>query len=99
MPNQKIDKFPSVSVIVVNYNGLKWLGPCFEALLQIKYPKSKLELILVDNHSSDQSVVFMQKNSSTVKILHQTENNYCAANNLGIRKSMDGKIESVGSKV
>ncbi|GEM_PF-1348754 len=79
--------FPSVSVIVVNYNGLKWLRPCFNALLKTEYPKSRLELIMVDNGSSDNSVSFMKQNYPKVHLLRNSENNYASGNNLGVRHS------------
>src|SRR3990167_1192623 len=78
---------PQISVVVVNYNGLKWLKPCFEALKKTKYPASKLEFIFVDNVSEDDSISFMREQYPQVKILLNSENNYTSANNLGIKKS------------
>ncbi|HET9494841.1 MAG TPA: glycosyltransferase, partial [Chloroflexia bacterium] len=50
---------PTVSVVVLNFNGLRHLEPCFTSLLELDYPKDRLELMLVDNASSDGSVDFM----------------------------------------
>lgn len=80
-------KFPGVSVIVVNFNGREYLEKCFSSLNKLDYPKEKTELITVDNCSADGSVEFMQKNFPEVIILRNKVNNYCMANNLGIRKS------------
>ena len=45
---------PCISVIVLNYNGRRWLGPCLDALAaQQDAPPS--ELLVVDNASSDGS--------------------------------------------
>ena len=46
---------PTVSVIVVNWNGQEHLTPCFTSLLASDYPADRLELICVDNGSTDGS--------------------------------------------
>jgi len=76
-----------VSVIVVNYNGKKFLKDCFESLMNLNYPKSRLEIIMVDNGSTDGSIEFVKENFPKVKILKNDVNNYCRANNLGIKHS------------
>lgn len=76
---------PKVSVIVVNFNGRKFLKDCFSSLMNLDYPKSKLEIIMVDNGSLDKSIEFVKENFPKVKILKNDVNNYCRANNLGIK--------------
>ena len=80
-------KFPSVSVIVVNFNGKKYLKDCFKSLFNLSYPKEKLEVIMVDNGSEDGSIEYVKRYCPKVKILKNDINNYCRANNLGIKKS------------
>ncbi|MBI5148600.1 glycosyltransferase family 2 protein [Candidatus Pacearchaeota archaeon] len=82
---QNIISLPLISLIVVNWNGKPFLKQCFSSLQELNYPKDKLELIMVDNGSKDGSVQFMQKNFPEVKIIKNRENNYCKANNLGIK--------------
>lgn len=84
--NDKL-KLPKVSVIIVNYNGKKFLKDCFGSLYHSNYPQSKLEVIMVDNGSRDGSINFVRKNFPKVKILRSEVNNYCRANNLGIIKA------------
>ncbi|MFH1202029.1 MAG: glycosyltransferase [Candidatus Omnitrophota bacterium] len=79
--------YPSVSVVVINYNGKRYLKNCFDSLYRINYPKTKLEIIMVDNGSSDGSLRFVRGKYPKVKILRNDINNYCRANNLGIRKA------------
>ena len=55
-----------VSVIIVNYNGEKFLQDCLTSLSSITY--DNYEVILVDNHSSDGSVDFVKQNFPSVKI-------------------------------
>ena len=58
---------PNVSVIVLNYNGKEHLRECFKSLRNQNYPKKNIELIFVDNSSSDGSVEYMKKNFPEVK--------------------------------
>lgn len=65
---------PFVSIVIVNYNGEKYLKRCVPAIERIDYPKSRFEVILVDNGSSDGSVTYVRKNSPKVKILELGKN-------------------------
>src|SRR5262245_26860145 len=51
---------PFVSVVVVNYNGLRHLDGCLGALAAQTYPRHLFEVILVDNASRDGSVGFVR---------------------------------------
>lgn len=44
---------PGVSVIVLNHNGVGYLEECFRSLEALNYPDDKLQLVLVDNASTD----------------------------------------------
>jgi len=74
--------FPLVSIIIVNYNGKNYLEKCLESLSKVKY--SNLEIIIVDNNSTDGSIEFVENNYSEV-IIKKLEKNYGFAypNNLG----------------
>ncbi|MBU1006723.1 MAG: glycosyltransferase, partial [Candidatus Omnitrophica bacterium] len=85
---RSLNRKPDVSVIVVNYNGKKYLKECFSHLSDVDYPKKKgFEVLMVDNGSRDGSVDFVRKNFKNVRILKNDQNNYCSANNLGIKES------------
>lgn len=45
---------PLVSIVIVNYNGSRFLKDCLSSLLKTKY--SNFEIILVDNCSTDDSI-------------------------------------------
>jgi len=80
------DSFPDVSIIVVNYNGKKFLEGCFGSIEKINYPKEKYEVIMVDNSSSDDSVNYVKKNFPFVKILVLDKNyGFCKPNNEGAK--------------
>jgi GT2 family glycosyltransferase len=81
------DNHPVVSFITVNYNGKRYLKDCFDSLNGLHYPADKVEIIMVDNGSDDGSIEFTEKNFPGVKIIRNDVNNYCRANNAGIRAS------------
>lgn len=73
-----------VSVIVVNWNGKEYLGPCLSSLLAQTYPY--YEIILVDNGSTDGSVAYVQQRFPEVRIIaNATNTGFAAANNIAIR--------------
>jgi len=73
-----------VSVIIVNYNGKMFLGPCFDSLSAMNTGSSAVEFIMVDNLSTDDSIDFVQKDYPQVKVLKNDVNNFARALNLGI---------------
>ncbi|MHB8647660.1 MAG: glycosyltransferase family 2 protein [Thermomicrobiales bacterium] len=76
----------TISVIIVSYHGRHLLEPCLRALLA----GSRLpdEVIVVDNASSDDTVVWLSNAYPTVRLYRSGVNlGFAAANNLGIRAS------------
>ena len=49
-------ELPSVSLIVLNWNGRRHLDACLGSIQALDYPADRLQLILCDNGSSDGSV-------------------------------------------
>lgn len=81
-------ELPTISVLVLNYNGLEHLEPCFRSLQELEYPADKLEFVLIDNASRDGSVEFMQAHFPAVKIVRHPENyGFSKGNNLGAREA------------
>lgn len=80
---------PQVSVIVVNYNGKIHLERCLRSVLRTDY--NNLEIIFVDNGSTDSSVKFVQERfgkDSRMKIIrNQCNLGFSGGNNTGIKKS------------
>lgn len=74
---------PLVSIIIVNWNGKKWLERCILSLLDQTY--QDFEIIFVDNASNDGSVDFMRAHfdDPRIKIVESSENLWFAwGNNL-----------------
>jgi len=55
----KNEMIPSVSIVIVNYNGKKYIEQCVKSVLSTNYPN--FEVIVVDNGSEDASVESLKK--------------------------------------
>jgi GT2 family glycosyltransferase len=74
----------SVSVIVLVWNGAKFLDACLSASIAQDYEPR--ELIVVDNDSKDDSVAIAQKYLPSVKLVRNDYNlGFVGGNNIGIR--------------
>ncbi len=49
-----------LSIIVINYNGAKFLTACLSALVELGYSRKVREIVVVDNSSSDSSLEKVQ---------------------------------------
>lgn len=56
-----MNELPDVAVIVLNFNGKEHLARCLDSLLGLDYPPDKLEIVFVDNDSTDGSVDFVRE--------------------------------------
>lgn len=82
---------PSVSVIVPVYNAQNTIGECVNSLLSLNYPKEKLELILVNNASTDDTPSLLEEYGDKIKIFNERKREPSSARNKGIIKS-NGEI-------
>lgn len=72
-----------ISIIIVSYNVWVYLKPCINSVLAQK--GVSVEIIVVDNHSTDGTIEAIQKEFPTVKLVANTENKgFSAGNNQGI---------------
>ena len=77
-----------VTVVIPNYNGMKFLPGCLEALLPENQKAAvEYEVLVIDNGSTDGSVEYL-RDCSWVRTIYLDENTgFCHAVNLGIQKS------------
>jgi GT2 family glycosyltransferase len=79
---------PSVSVIVLNWNGRQHLSSCLESLLNLDYPSSQVQIILCDNGSRDHSVEFVREKFPTVDVVELDRNyGFAEGNNRAVAKA------------
>lgn len=55
------------TVIIVNYNNAKYIIPCLESIFNQKY--KKIEIIVVDDQSTDNSIEILKKFQKKIKII------------------------------
>ena len=71
-----------VTVIIPNYNGLRFMEPCFAALRQQKF--KEFDILVVDNGSQDGSVEWL-KDHEIPSIFLEENTGFSGAVNVGIR--------------
>jgi len=73
-----------LSIVIVNYNTKQLLDDCLHALFQAEIPPGGMEIIVVDNASSDGSVAMVKEKYPEVILIASPENlGYSAGNNKG----------------
>lgn len=77
------------AIAILNWNGEKLLA---EFLPSVVENSSDAEIYIIDNHSTDHSIAFVEANFPTVKIIHNSENfGFAKGYNEGL-KSIDADI-------
>ncbi|HNX67871.1 MAG TPA: glycosyltransferase family 2 protein [Candidatus Omnitrophota bacterium] len=75
--------WPFVSVLILNFNGKSWLKECLDSIENSDYPKERYEVILGDNASTDDSVVYVREHYPEVRVIAFDDNyGFCRSNNL-----------------
>jgi biofilm PGA synthesis N-glycosyltransferase PgaC len=85
------DGAPKVAIIVPCFNEEKTVGGTVESLLAMDYPKDKLQLVLVDDGSSDGTARVMDayEGNPQITIVHQKNGGKHTAINAGIAIATD----------
>ncbi len=74
-----------LSVIIVNYNGIKYLKECLDSLCD-KLKNTTFEIIVIDNNSNDESCRYIKENFPNVILIESKENlGFGKGNNLGVK--------------
>jgi GT2 family glycosyltransferase len=77
---------PKVSVVIPNWNGAEHLRHCLDSLHEVDYPEDRLEVIVVDNGSTDASRPLVESEYPSVRLLPLDDNlGFAAASNEGAR--------------
>ncbi|BCY28257.1 glycosyltransferase family 2 protein [Flavobacterium okayamense] len=79
-----------VVVIIVTYNGSKWLNKCLQSLQQSVLPVS---VIAIDNASTDNSVAILKQFSFVEVIQSETNLGFGKANNIVIYKALEQNFD------
>lgn len=75
---------PLVSIIIVNYNGKLYLEKCLESIKKVNY--DNLEIIVVDNNSTDGTIEFLVQNYPSIITLKLDKNyGFAKPNNIAAK--------------
>lgn len=89
---------PFVSIITVNFNGIFFLKILFDSIASLDYPQEKLQVIMVDNDSTDSSVSFVKNNYPMVEVLETNKNlGYAGGNNAGVKAAKGDYIAFINN--
>ncbi len=84
-------RYPSVSMLVPCFNEEKTLGKTIESLLAMDYPAEKLEVVVIDDGSKDNTAAigraYAERNPTQVRFLQKENGGKYTALNLGIEQS------------
>jgi GT2 family glycosyltransferase len=79
-----VSSYARISIVIPTYNGEAYLEKCLASILGQTHPP--MEILVVDNASTDASVSLIQKVAPAAKILRQSRNlGFAGAANAGIR--------------
>jgi GT2 family glycosyltransferase len=82
----RMDQF-LVSIIIVNYNTKELTKNCIDSLIK-HILTTPIEIIVVDNHSNDDSVNYLRQEFSNINIITNNQNQgFGYANNVGVQKA------------
>ncbi|MDP2104860.1 MAG: glycosyltransferase, partial [Desulfobulbaceae bacterium] len=82
----------TVTVITVTYNSKPFLRDYFDSILAADRSGLELEIIVVDNGSSDDSPAWIRAHYPAIRVLGNDSNNYTRALNLAIREALSDFI-------
>lgn len=80
---------PRVAVMILNFNGLRWLKDCLSSITKATYPN--LDVYLIDNGSTDDSCAFVRSNYPAVRLISFTKN-------LGFAEAYNRAVRGVKAK-
>ena len=85
--SKETGKFPKVSILIPAYNEEKNISKTIESVLKLNYPKNKIEIIVVDNESSDSTIKLAKKYGAKTHILFGKPPLVCQQRNLGAKRA------------
>src|SRR5579871_5439126 len=76
-----------VLVIIVTYNGMKWMSKCMHTLYNTNMP---IDVVVIDNGSTDGTQKFIIENYPQAQFIQSQQNlGFGKANNIGILKAIE----------
>ncbi len=96
--NHKIKRYPTVSIVIPMYNEENKIGQCIKHVQALDYPKSHIEIIVVDDGSTDKSaqiVKSLAKQDSRIKYIFKKNSGKADSLNKGIEIAQNELIATL----
>lgn len=78
---------PFVEIIIVSYNGMQDIPRCIYSLKKLKYPHNRYTITIVDNHSYDETIKYLQDNHPEIVCIPNSANcGFGRANNRAMQR-------------
>ena len=94
---KKITSLPAISIIIPAFNEAKSIIACVKSVLNSNYPRKLLQIIVVDDGSSDNTLDILEEYSlemkiNQLKIISQKNSGKANALNNGLKNYADGEL-------
>jgi len=85
------------AIIILNYNGFPYIFDCLESLSRLQDCKiARLQIIVIDNASTDKSVELIKKKFPKIKIIeNQTNLGFAGGNNVAIKYALKNNFNNI----
>lgn len=91
-----VGRYPLVAIIVLTWNQRDLTLDCLTSLAELDYPIDRLQIIVADNGSSDDTAAAIRERFPAVTVLENGDNlGFAEGNNVGIRYALEGTAEYV----
>jgi len=78
----EIFSYPKITISIVNLDGENYLKDCLKSIEALNYPQDRIEIIVVDNGSKDNSIKLIEGSFPNVRIIRNHRNEgFAKANN------------------
>jgi GT2 family glycosyltransferase len=85
-----------ISVVILNWNGKNYIEKCLDSVAKLEMDDFEIEIIVVDNASSDGSPELVEKKYPDIKVLKNKNNlGYSGGNNVGLKDAIQNGADYV----
>ena len=78
----KKNKTPKVSIVIVNFNGIKHLKKCLKSIRNQSY--RNIEIIIIDSYTTEESEAYLKQQKDIKYYLYKENLGYGKGNNIGV---------------
>ena len=90
-----VSKMMKIAVVVLNYNGLLETKSCLDSLRRVKKSNFEVEIIVVDNNSTDGSQITLPKEKGIKFVQNEKNLGFSGGNNRAIKYALERNVDYV----